>query len=328
MRRTTKPLPRTFPENIFIIGCGGTGARIADNMKYLIQAAAVNHVIDSVANVTIWLIDNDIVEPKNTQRQPFSIYDNGYLKAEAVQNRLRQFCKVKIIPEFINRDNLPLIFKDERLRKNFAVISAVDHRFVSSQIYFFLKERMKDRVDVCWTWTYTGMEVRDQPVRGINRNVPSEITVPSPYISTYFWGNCFGTPLTDLPPDVLYTDLLQDPGDALGTTPSGLLSCGMNDETVVQSAVGNGLAAEMLCYVFSSFYLSNLILDISTFNQGEMSTATPALLEERLLPNDYPGLVNDLEEMLTQTDSEDETDPDEIDEESILPELTLENENA
>lgn len=70
------------PSEILLVGCGGTGAQVAEGLCRLLAGKPGR----------ILLVDHDRVEPHNLQRQPFYPGDVGRFKAEVLAERLaRQY---------------------------------------------------------------------------------------------------------------------------------------------------------------------------------------------------------------------------------------------
>src|SRR5690242_10022390 len=70
---------------VTIVGLGGTGAFLAEDLARLFS-------VHFGWRVRITLVDHDVVEEHNEQRQAFSKRDRGRLKAQVVGERLvRQF---------------------------------------------------------------------------------------------------------------------------------------------------------------------------------------------------------------------------------------------
>ncbi len=105
---------------VVIIGCGGLGNPIAR----LVARLGVGNLV---------LIDNDVVEIENLNRDGFDVYDVGRNKAEILKEKLEKMfrdhnLKVEAIPKNVLEINLTKIVKDADL-----VITATDT--TSSRIY-------------------------------------------------------------------------------------------------------------------------------------------------------------------------------------------------
>lgn len=82
--------PSFIPNKILIVGCGGTGSRLVPLLAQFIKTCAW------VAEPSITLIDDDIVEEKNLLRQNFISVDVGKSKAEVLANRYSKAFNINI----------------------------------------------------------------------------------------------------------------------------------------------------------------------------------------------------------------------------------------
>ncbi len=89
----------TIPNNIFVIGGGGTGSRLmpmlAQFMRSITRGVSMNAWVESPR---IWIIDDDVVETKNLLRQNFIAHDVGKPKAVVLAERYGRAYNVDIIP--------------------------------------------------------------------------------------------------------------------------------------------------------------------------------------------------------------------------------------
>lgn len=96
MFRFTAPF---VPNNIFVIGAGGTGSRLipllAQFMRSITRGKTPNGWIE---NPTIWLADFDTVEEKNLSRQNFIRQDINKPKAVVLAERYERAFDTRIIP--------------------------------------------------------------------------------------------------------------------------------------------------------------------------------------------------------------------------------------
>ena len=70
-----------LPNNVFVFGCGGTGSRTIPPLIQLLKAQTW------LLNPNMYLIDGDVVEPKNCSRQHFIEQDVQRNKAEVLSER-------------------------------------------------------------------------------------------------------------------------------------------------------------------------------------------------------------------------------------------------
>lgn len=91
--------PGTIPNNVFVIGGGGTGGRLipmlSQFMRSITRGVSPTGWLESPK---IWLIDDDVVEQKNILRQNFIDRDVGKHKAVVLAERYTKAYGVEIIP--------------------------------------------------------------------------------------------------------------------------------------------------------------------------------------------------------------------------------------
>lgn len=114
---------RTF----ILVGCGGTGSRIASMLSQFV-ASTCNH---PTIKPLIVFVDDDIVEPKNLARQLFSSADVGEYKAEALARRYSSAFNIPIVP-VIARAKSPVLHVGESIRD--IIIQTLCHRNVASDV--------------------------------------------------------------------------------------------------------------------------------------------------------------------------------------------------
>lgn len=91
--------PITIPNNIFVIGGGGTGGRLIPMLTQFIKTITRGKSPTGwVENPAIWLIDDDVVESKNLLRQNFISNDVGKQKAVVLAERYSRAYDVNIYP--------------------------------------------------------------------------------------------------------------------------------------------------------------------------------------------------------------------------------------
>lgn len=113
-----------------IAGVGGLGSNIAISLARMGVG-------------TIYIVDFDVVEPSNLNRQQYYVEDIGKLKVEALKDglsRINPFLKVVAIPKKIDEDNIGEIFKDVDI-----VIEAFDNPTYKAMISNYVLTKMKDK---------------------------------------------------------------------------------------------------------------------------------------------------------------------------------------
>ncbi|MEM2115562.1 MAG: ThiF family adenylyltransferase [Candidatus Woesearchaeota archaeon] len=79
-------------KKVTIIGCGGTGSWLAE----LLAKAGIN----------LLLVDYDIVEESNLERQNYFLEEIGKLKVDCLKNRLKKFSNIETLPVKVDSTNL------------------------------------------------------------------------------------------------------------------------------------------------------------------------------------------------------------------------------
>lgn len=91
--------PGTIPNNVFVIGGGGTGSRLIPLLSQFMRSVTRGvSPTGWLEKPRIWLIDDDVVEQKNILRQNFIDRDVGQHKAVVLANRYSKAYGVDIIP--------------------------------------------------------------------------------------------------------------------------------------------------------------------------------------------------------------------------------------
>ena len=91
--------PKTIPNQIFLIGCGGTGSRLVPLLVQFIASITKNKSPRGwLDNPTIFIVDDDVVETKNLARQNFIAADVGKSKAAVLANRYGKAYGVNVVP--------------------------------------------------------------------------------------------------------------------------------------------------------------------------------------------------------------------------------------
>lgn len=98
--------PNTIPQNIFVIGGGGTGSRLMPMLVQFIRSITRGQTaLGWLENPTIWVVDDDVVETKNLLRQNFIQNDVGKPKAQVLAERYGRAYGVDVIPLVMRVDN-------------------------------------------------------------------------------------------------------------------------------------------------------------------------------------------------------------------------------
>jgi len=111
--------------NYYIVGCGGVGG-------WVIHAL----VKTLTKRDTLILIDKDVLEEKNIDRQLFKTDDIGQTKASAMHNLLvdEARCKIEFVEEYINIDN-PDVLEGANPR-SWIIVGADNHPARAAALHF------------------------------------------------------------------------------------------------------------------------------------------------------------------------------------------------
>lgn len=97
-------LKKIKEKKVVVIGLGGVGGILCETL-----------VRNGIENITI--VDNDIIDITNKNRQIIALDSSiGKKKTEVLKNRLLDInsnCNIKIIDDFITKDNIDLIFNEK-----------------------------------------------------------------------------------------------------------------------------------------------------------------------------------------------------------------------
>ncbi|MNK27619.1 thiamine biosynthesis protein ThiF [compost metagenome] len=100
--------PRTIPQTIYVVGCGGTGSRLVPMLVQFLRTITKEHSPRGwLTDVSIVLIDGDEVEQKNLARQNFIAADVGKNKAAVLAQRYGKAYGMNVIayPEFLKEED-------------------------------------------------------------------------------------------------------------------------------------------------------------------------------------------------------------------------------
>lgn len=87
-----KYVPSIMPQRVMVVGCGGTGSRLIPLLCQFLKT------VPWVLNPEVVIVDNDIVEPKNLQRQNFISLDVDKPKAQVLAQRYSKAYDINIMP--------------------------------------------------------------------------------------------------------------------------------------------------------------------------------------------------------------------------------------
>ena len=129
-RHTPGVFEKLKKAKVGIAGAGGLGSNIAVSLARM-------------GIGTLYIVDYDVVEPSNLNRQQYEIEDIGKLKTEAMKDKLKKinpFLKVISIPEKIEEENVKKLFEDAEI-----ILEAFDSPFYKAMLSNYILTQMKDK---------------------------------------------------------------------------------------------------------------------------------------------------------------------------------------
>ena len=130
-RHTPGVYSKTKRAKIGIAGAGGLGSNIAISLARL-----------GIGNIKI--VDFDVVEPSNLNRQQYYIKDIGEFKVNALKRNLEEinpFINVQAIIKKLDKDNIAEIFAEEDI-----IIEAFDNPEYKAEISTKVLNTMRDKI--------------------------------------------------------------------------------------------------------------------------------------------------------------------------------------
>lgn len=181
------------PREIYVIGCGGTGAYVVSHLTRLIST------IENRPNLT--LVDNDIVELKNLKRQHFISNDIGKNKAFALAERYSNAFGIEINVMQGEIKNIKQF--DSVSDKHTLLIGCVDNNASRKIFYdwFIDKSYYYEKF-----WIDCGNEEKSgQVICGVNNS--KNITYSLPRIGSESWDGAVDLPCcAEVHPEILSSD--------------------------------------------------------------------------------------------------------------------------
>lgn len=179
------------PNEIYVVGCGGTGAYIVSHLTRLIST------IENKPNLT--LVDNDLVELKNLKRQHFISNDIGKNKALALAERYSNAfgIEINVIQNEI-KDGKQL----QDAGRNVLLIGCVDNNASRKVFYdWFIKKAYNTKF-----WIDCGNEERSgQVICGVNNS--RNLTYNLPRLGSETWDGIVDLPCcAEVYPEILNSD--------------------------------------------------------------------------------------------------------------------------
>lgn len=154
-RHTPGVYEKTKKVKVGIAGAGGLGSNVAISLARL-----------GVGNIKI--VDFDVVEPSNLNRQQYYIKDIGEYKVNALKRNLEEinpFIHVQAIVKKLDKENIKEIFRDEDI-----IIEAFDNPEYKAEISTEVLSSMGDKVLIASSGMAGYYSSNDIKTRKINNN--------------------------------------------------------------------------------------------------------------------------------------------------------------
>lgn len=131
-----------LPSDIVIVGCGGNGAYLVPLIARFISQSPS----EIIKEISITLIDGDVIEEKNILRQNFIPSEKGANKAEALAERCNRAFGMNIIaiPEFLDEKQIKNLSRNNYNNSGRIIIGCVDRHEVRNLISQHIKGGYQD----------------------------------------------------------------------------------------------------------------------------------------------------------------------------------------
>ena len=257
-----------LPQNIVVIGAGGTGSYFIDLLSRWITS--VREFTRGSSPVTTHIVDGDLIETSNLRRQFFFPWEVNKSKAYCLTLRYSKFILANHYPLMINQSNISTFFQPF-LTDNLLVICCVDNLESRKLTLEYLTAQYSDpkNHDKSFLWVSPG-------------NTDSRGQVMS-------YGVVEGKTTYPIPLTTLFTELGNASARGLTATGTG---CGISTEGI-QTVEMNVLAALTTIRLLSKFFNEGLYCPSVFFTEdsvswSEMIPLNVEELEEDTLIEDLP----------------------------------------
>ena len=150
-------VPRTIPTNIFVIGCGGTGSRLVPLLAQFMKTVTAGvSPRGTVVSPVIYLIDDDVVEEKNLQRQNFIAADVGKSKAEVLAQRYSRAYGVNLVP--VVKRVSPTSSRSGQIPQLFGDLTEVPRNPGVNSLVIMCVDSAQARRDIIKVWSNSRMD--------------------------------------------------------------------------------------------------------------------------------------------------------------------------
>ncbi len=270
------------PDEIFLVGAGGSGSRICDEMRYFLRG---NY--RDLPNTHLTIVDHDRLSARNLNRQmyfPWEISDKS--KGQILVERYKSSMKVRQIPEPINADTISQILNTSVLSRKVLVICAADNGLVAKQTITHLLENAQND----WLWVFTGAQMVSEIV--------DEVEVQTGSGQAYSYGVVNGTPLFPAQPTETLTDIMSITG--FGPSATGL-NCGVDDTSGAQTPLMNHSCAVATMTIINMFFSQGVFIPAIYFVDGVKWDVADGISVEKLMRNSIPTSVDNTSEPVVES---------------------------
>lgn len=248
------------PQQIYQIGCGGTGSRLVSELRFFIRGFFQD--FRRVEDFSYTLIDFDRLTASNFQRQDFFPWEiSDKTKGQILVERYRDTVPIKQIPEPVNAETVGRIFSPEVLSKKTLVVISADNFLVVKQVFeHFLASATND-----WLAIFTGGSEIQETVGGHSVNVCSG--------QAYQYGVVRGVPLFPILPQNALPDVFAVNGFGPAATGQG---CGVDADGGAQTSLQNLVCVAHTMSLLNAFFKHGYFMPCIYFKDMlETHYATP-----------------------------------------------------
>ena len=258
------------PDEIFIIGAGGTGSRICSEMAFFVRGNFTD-LVDTWTTI----IDHDHVSNGNLNRQLYFPHEVGNKsKGQVLTLRYRDLFRIRQVPQPINADSLDLIFTEEVMGRKNLVICAADNGLVVKQVYsHFMQKAENDYLVI-----FTGANLKEE-------ELPSGITVKAGSGQAFAYGVINKTPLFPAPPTETLLDIMALTG--YGPTSTGQ-NCGVDDTSGAQTPLMNLTCCQATMTIINYFFEQGVFIPSIYFTDGLKYEIADHIIVDQLLSSTLP----------------------------------------
>jgi hypothetical protein len=278
------------PEEIFLIGAGGVGSRLASELAFFVRGNFTN-----LNRTWTTIVDHDHVSSSNLNRQLYFPHEvSNVPKGQVLVNRYKDLYLIKQIPEAINADTISRVFSTEVLAKKVLVICAADNGLVVKQTF----EHIIANAENDYLIVFTGANLK-------NIDLSESVSVNTGAGQAFAYGVVRGTPLFPAPPSETLLDIFALTG--YGPSVTGR-NCGVDDTSGAQTPLMNQSCATYTMTILNYFFEKGIFIPSIYFTDGVEVVFGDHINLSTLESSDVPQAV---------VEADEEVDPDELSDEAF-----------